>query len=99
MPRNIQGRAYLSPAETAEAIGCSVRTLGNWRLDGSGPAFMRLYGGPRGRVLYDLEAVELRIAARIAPARIAEKMKADRAKVKAARGSLPALPEKAEESV
>jgi excisionase family DNA binding protein len=42
---------YLSPAEAAEYLGITIRTLAEWRHSQSGPPYIRL-GGPTGRVRY-----------------------------------------------
>lgn len=81
MPRMISGREFMEPAEVAEMIGVSPRTLSTWRSEGTSPAFVRLYGGKTGPVLYDAEGVRLWIAARFKESRLDEKLAAARAAV------------------
>jgi hypothetical protein len=51
MAMNIETKRYLTPAEVSERWGgrVKVRTLANWRSQGSGPPFTKLGGA----ILYD----------------------------------------------
>lgn len=48
----------LTPQEVSQLIKVSVGTLENWRMQGRGPKFIKLGGGPRGHVRYRLQDVE-----------------------------------------
>ena len=41
-PKPANGHRLLTPAETAEILGVSPRTLDGWRRRGCGPPFVRL---------------------------------------------------------
>jgi hypothetical protein len=51
-------RKVLTPAEVADRLGCSVKTLANWRAMGKGPKYHRLIarGNPVRYYLMDLRA-------------------------------------------
>ncbi|MDR7229934.1 putative DNA-binding transcriptional regulator AlpA [Caulobacter sp. BE264] len=49
---------FLTPADLAQRIGYSVATLARWRIEGSGPPFMKPGAGLRARVRYRLSDVE-----------------------------------------
>ena len=42
----------LNPKETAEYLGLSVSWLTKWRSRGSGPAYVKIGSGARGRIRY-----------------------------------------------
>ena len=46
---------YLTPAKLAERWRMEVKTLSNWRVQGKGPAYVKLGDA---KVLYPLQAVE-----------------------------------------
>ena len=48
----------LTPQEVSQLIKISVSTLENWRMQGRGPKFIKLGGGPRGHVRYRQQDVE-----------------------------------------
>ena len=50
-------REYVGPRELAALTGVSFKTWERWRSDGTGPVFIKLSDGPRGRVLYKLADV------------------------------------------
>lgn len=50
--------------EAAAILGLQPQTLRAWRLRGAGPAYVRVGGGSRGRVLYRPEDVARWIAQR-----------------------------------
>jgi predicted DNA-binding transcriptional regulator AlpA len=50
---------------TAKRLGIAPQTLRCWRVEGKGPAFIRL-GQPRSRVVYDPRAIEAWIESRTA---------------------------------
>lgn len=56
---------FLTAEEVAKILRSSVRTLENWRLDGKGPAYIRLSDVGRARVLYNLRDLEVWIKSRI----------------------------------
>jgi transcriptional regulator with XRE-family HTH domain len=41
---------HLTPADLAERLGVTERTLSSWRLSGVGPRFMKMPAGIRYRV-------------------------------------------------
>ena len=45
------------PAEAARMLSVSVRTLAEWRRQGTGPKFKRV-GGPNSRIIYRVGALE-----------------------------------------
>lgn len=49
---------YLSPERVAEITGLSVHTLAHFRMDGRGPAYHRIGGARRCRVLYSRADVD-----------------------------------------
>lgn len=51
----------ISPKIVSERLGVSISTLAKWRLDGSGPAFVKV----GARVAYDSAMVEAWLASRI----------------------------------
>lgn len=53
---------YLTPAETAELVRVSPKTLANWRWQGIGPAFTKLTPGRSGRIRYHRSSVETYLA-------------------------------------
>lgn len=50
-------KEHLPSPEAARHIGLKPHTLRVWRMAGRGPAYVRL-GGPRGRVVYEVDALE-----------------------------------------
>lgn len=56
---------FLSSNEAARRIGVKPHTLACWRVQGRGPAYHRLGGSPRGRVLYEAATVDQYVAARV----------------------------------
>lgn len=49
---------FLTPSDLAERWHVEIKTLSNWRVQGKGPAYMKLGGGNNNtKVLYPLEAV------------------------------------------
>ena len=48
---------FLTPADLAQRIGYSVATLARWRIEGSGPPFMKPGASLRARVRYRLSDV------------------------------------------
>jgi hypothetical protein len=60
----------LNDIEAAEFLGVAVQTLRNWRHLSKGPAYLKLSPGPRGRVGYLLNDLEVyRTRCRIDPER------------------------------
>ena len=57
-------RTYLSPAEAAQYLGITTRTLAEWRRTGRGPAYVRL-AGPTSRVRYDRADLDRWMRARL----------------------------------
>jgi len=58
---------FLTPAQVAAEYGVPVGTLADWRLKGTGPAYVRL--GPQ-RVRYTREALDAWVTANtVTPAR------------------------------
>ena len=51
----------LSPKNVSERLGVSISTLAKWRLDGSGPAFVKV----GSRVAYDASMIEAWLASRV----------------------------------
>ena len=51
----------ISPKIVSERLGVSISTLAKWRLDGSGPAFVKV----GARVAYNSAMVEAWLASRI----------------------------------
>lgn len=47
----------VSPAELSEITGIPVRTLGSWRVQGMGPAYVKAEG-QKGAIRYRLTEVE-----------------------------------------
>jgi hypothetical protein len=45
---------YLTEQEFADRVRKETATTRRWRRDGSGPRYLRLPGGPTGRVVYRL---------------------------------------------
>ncbi|MBW2429744.1 MAG: hypothetical protein JRF56_12345 [Deltaproteobacteria bacterium] len=58
----------LNDVEAAKFLGVAVQTLRNWRHLSKGPAYLKLSPGPRGRVGYLLDDLEVyRTRCRIDP--------------------------------
>ncbi len=53
----------VSTTEAARVLGVQKQTLAVWRLRGKGPRYVR-FGGPRGRVGYDIRDLEDWISSR-----------------------------------
>jgi predicted site-specific integrase-resolvase len=53
----IELKSRLSPRELATHLGVTIQTLENWRMDGKGPAYIKLSPGPKGHVRYKIEDV------------------------------------------
>jgi hypothetical protein len=51
-------RAHLTPAELAARWHIHPTTLSNWRMQGRGPAYVKLGAGRNARVLYPTDEVE-----------------------------------------
>lgn len=52
-----QRPVFLECAEVAEMLRLSERTLENWRLQDSGPCYLRLGTGGRAKVLYEFSTL------------------------------------------
>jgi hypothetical protein len=50
---------FLTPVELAKRWKMSVNTLNNWRVQKTGPVFLKVGNGLRGKVLYRLDDIEL----------------------------------------
>lgn len=48
----------LTPAQAAALLCVSIRTLADWRLHNTGPAFVRLGHGPRANIRYRRVALD-----------------------------------------
>jgi hypothetical protein len=48
------GERYLIPVEAADFLRLSIRTLERYRVEGTGPRFIKVGRGKRARVLYRL---------------------------------------------
>jgi hypothetical protein len=48
------GERYLIPVEAADFLRLSIRTLERYRVEGTGPKFIKVGRGKRARVLYRL---------------------------------------------
>ena len=55
---------YLTRVEAAALCRIKPQTLALWATQGRGPAFLRIGGGPRGKVLYSRADVEAWLASR-----------------------------------
>lgn len=51
-------RVFLTPAEVAEYLRCTERTLDNWRDRNFGPPYLRLGTQRHHKVVYDVHALE-----------------------------------------
>lgn len=60
----IEGHTVVSSAEAAQMLGISPRTLANWRVQGRGPAYVRI-GKNRSPVLYRVGDVESWLESRL----------------------------------
>ncbi|GEM_PF-1345664 len=49
---------YLTPGDLAQRWRMDVKTLSNWRVQGKGPAYVKLGEGRNTKVLYPKEAIE-----------------------------------------
>lgn len=56
-------KQFLTTAEAAEVLRLSPRTLERFRVEGTGPKFLKAGGGKRARVLYDPEELRHWLAA------------------------------------
>jgi phage terminase Nu1 subunit (DNA packaging protein) len=54
----------MTDVDVARILRVTERTLENWRLNGSGPAFVCLGRQPQHKVVYDWHAVEAWLAER-----------------------------------
>ena len=43
---------YLTPAQVADLMGCSVKTLSMWRYAGRGPRYVKTSPARSGRIRY-----------------------------------------------
>lgn len=59
-----EGCAVVSAAEAARMLGISPRTLANWRVQGRGPAYVRL-GKNRSPILYRVSDIESWLESRL----------------------------------
>lgn len=48
---------YLTPEQTAELLGYTVKTLSMWRYEGRGPKYIKTSPGRSGRIRYPEDAV------------------------------------------
>ncbi len=62
--RAIEGRAVVSSTEAAQMLGISPRTLANWRVQGRGPAYVRI-GKNRSPILYRVGDIESWLESRL----------------------------------
>ena len=56
---------YLTRLEAAALCRLKVQTLAAWASQGRGPTFIRVGGGPRGKVLYSRAEIEAWLAGRV----------------------------------
>ena len=59
-----EDHAVVGSAEAAQMLGISPRTLANWRVQGRGPAYVRL-GKSRSPVLYRVGDIESWLESRL----------------------------------
>lgn len=55
---------HLTANEAAARIGIKAQTLASWRVAGRGPHYIKLSPGARGRVLYEVAAIDEWLQAR-----------------------------------
>ncbi len=60
----VEERAVVSSAEAAQILGISPRTLANWRVQGRGPAYVRI-GKNRSPILYRAGGIESWLESRL----------------------------------
>lgn len=63
MSDSVPRPAYMGTNEAAVYLGLRPQTLRRWRVQGGGPAYLRLGDGPSARCVYRADALEAWIAA------------------------------------
>lgn len=54
----------IASSDAAAFLGVKPQTLRKWRVSGSGPRYVRVGGGPHGRVAYRIADLEAWISSR-----------------------------------
>lgn len=60
----LEERVLVSSTEAAQMLGISPRTLANWRVQGRGPAYVRL-GKSRSPILYRVSDIDAWLESRL----------------------------------